>query len=297
MTFGGTSPLSSASSTSGVDHFEQLQTPTGRHFAKPNKVWDQPAESITLADTEVEGRAVNLAFGLFNLLILLILMAIGTGTLIAAIAPSSWSEFITNRSGPLPLSSRAVFLGGAVISLGSVHLFGDRLKGVWQWARLRPVGELTADPSGITIRHEGVLVHKAFFAWESIKLISFDDGTNHDAHTHWRRFPIESNDREKRRYLFATDGEPVANSVLLISRPAPPNMVVVLNEPVTFCNAHIEASDAAFPPTPKKGMPSRPPREATDAAIIFLRAGDPEAVSEILSLTGKVRPLKVADIP
>lgn len=269
----------------------------GTHFAEPETArWHRPSIAADLTDADYDDHWVNLTFGLINILILLSLVILGVALLIMALAPSGMTAALTNQQGALPVSSRALFFLGAVCSLGTVRLLGKRLEDVWRWARLHTAGELVIDDLGITISHDAVLTTGIFIPWDSIRVIAFDMGKNHDTATHWRRFPVLPT-TTKREFLFATDGKAVPDSTLIASRPAAPNMVVVLNESVALHNPHVGAIDAVFPPEATSGMPSRPPRDKTEARILFLRTAEPAEVRRTVSISGKVRPLRKSDLP
>jgi hypothetical protein len=269
----------------------------GSHFATPETAhWRRPSIEEDLTDADYDGHWVNLAFGVINLAILLALVVVGIALIIMALAPSDMTSALTNEKGALPLGSRFIFLIGAALSLGTVRLLGRRLEDIWRWARLQTSGNLTIDDLGLTIAHDAVLATGVFVPWDSIRVVAFDTGKNHDTATHWRRFPVLPA-AKKREFLFATDGHAVPESTLIASRPTPPNMVIVLEEPVLLHNPHIGAIDAVFPAEATNGMPSRPPREQSAARILFLRTADPAQVHRSVSISGKVRPLRKSDLP
>jgi hypothetical protein len=270
---------------------------SGSHFAAPETAyWRRPSIEEDLTDADYDGHWVNLAFGVINLAILVALVVVGIALLIMALAPSGMTSALTNEKGALPVGSRFIFLLGSAVSLVTVRLLGRRLEDIWRWARLQTSGSLTIDELGITITHDAVLTTGVFLPWDSIKAVSFDTGKNHDTATHWRRFPLLPV-VHKREFLFATDGHAVAESALIASRPTPPNMVIVLTEPVPLHNPHVGAIDAVFPREATDGMPSRPPKEQSEARILFLRAAEPARVHRTVSISGKVRPLRKSDLP
>jgi hypothetical protein len=261
----------------------------------------KPSLSVThdLLDVDYEGRWVNLTFGVINLVILIVLVVMGITFLIAAIGPPDMTSAITGQGASVSVTDRMLLLAAAGCSLGAVKLMGSRFEDVWQWSRLPAAGELIVNDVGITLLHPGVLTTGVFLPWPHIQAIAFDTGRNHDTATEWRRFPLlaQKPQRNRVKFLFATDGPPVPKSVLIATRPTPPNMVIVLKEDVTFHNPNTNAIDVVFPMEATEGMPSRPPHEQTNARIVFVRAKNPGEIRRSVSISGKVHPIRKSDLP
>lgn len=251
---------------------------------------------IPLADVDKRHRWVDVVLGFVNRVILVVLALASLVLVLFAVSPAVFANAVTSRSGPLLTSQRLSFIAGALITGATCALLNNRLISTWAWARLPYEGSLKVGKEGLSLKHEAVLDREITIPWDNVRAITLDSGLRHDTRLSWRRFPLPAAGHEHRSYLFANDGAKRPEFALIAARPVAPNIAILLKSPIALHNPNANLTGVTFP---KRGLgvPVQPPAVKSVATGLLLRARDLHQTRQMLLPSGKIRALRIDDVP